>query len=71
MKVEVISKIDTNYFNISGVTNLEIKDNIISFLYRGNINFIMKKISEIEIANLWIEEPDLEEIFMHYYEKED
>ena len=70
-KIEVKSKIDNNYFKISGVSDLDIKDNIISFLFRGNINFIMKKISEIEIANLWIEEPDLEEIFMHYYEKED
>ena len=70
-KIEVTSKIDDNYFNLSGVSALDIKGNIISFLFRGNINFIMKKISEIEIANLWIEEPDLEEIFMHYYEKED
>ncbi len=70
-KIELTSKIDDKYFNNSGVTNLEVKENIISFLFRGNINFIMKKISEIDIANLWIEEPDLEEIFMHYYEKED
>lgn len=70
-KVEVTSKIDDNYFNLSGVSALDIKGNIISFLFRGNINIIMKKISEIEITNLWIEEPDLEEIFMHYYEKED
>ena len=70
-KIEVRSKIDSNYFKISGVSALDIKDNIISFLFRGNINSIMKKISEIEIVNLWIEEPDLEEIFMHYYEKED
>ena len=70
-KVEVKSKIEDNYFNISGVSALEINDNIISFLFRGDINLIMKKISEIQIANLWIEEPDLEEIFMHYYEKED
>jgi len=70
-KIEIKSKIDDNYFKITGVTNLEIKGNIISFLFSGNINFIMKKISEIEIDNLWIEEPDLEEIFMHYYEKED
>ena len=70
-KIEIKSKIDDNYFNISGVSALDIKGNIISFLFRGNINFIMKKISEIEITNLWIEEPDLEEIFMHYYEKED
>ncbi|MGV8984062.1 ABC transporter ATP-binding protein [Clostridium sp.] len=70
-KIEVKSKIDDNYFKINGATNLEVNGNIISFLFRGNINFIMKKISEIEITNLWIEEPDLEEIFMHYYEKED
>lgn len=70
-KIEVKSKIDGNYFKVSGVSALDIKDNIISFLFRGNINVIMKKISEIEIANLWIEEPDLEEIFMHYYAKED
>ena len=70
-KIEVKSKIDDNYFKISGVTNLDIKGNIISFLYSGNINFIIKRISEMEIANIWIEEPDLEEIFMHYYEKED
>ena len=70
-KIEVKSKIEDNYFKISGVTDLNIKGKIISFLYKGNINIIMKKISEIEIANLWIEEADLEEIFMHYYEKED
>ncbi|MCJ7689912.1 MAG: ABC transporter ATP-binding protein [Clostridiaceae bacterium] len=71
IKIEVKSKIDDNYFKIDGATNLDVNGNIISFLFRGNINFIMKKISEIEITNLWIEEPDLEEIFMHYYEKED
>jgi ABC-2 type transport system ATP-binding protein len=70
-KIQVKSKIEDKYFNISGVTDLDIKGNIISFLFRGDINVIMKKISEIQIANLWIEEPDLEEIFMHYYEKED
>ena len=70
-KIETKSKIDDKYFQISGVTNLDVKDNIISFLFGGNINFIMKKISELEIVNIWIEEPDLEEIFMHYYEKED
>ena len=69
--MDVESELKDNYFKISGVTNLEIKNNIITFLFSGNINFIMKKISEIEITNLWIEEPDLEEIFMHYYEKED
>ena len=69
-KIEMKSPLDQNYFNLSGVNKLEIKNNVTSFLFRGNINMIMKKIAAIDIANLWIEEPDLEEIFMHYYEKE-
>ena len=67
-------KLETNaqsdQFNLPGVTNIEVKDNHLSFLYSGNINVILKKLSEIQLTNLWIEEPDLEEIFMHYYEKE-
>lgn len=69
-KLETKSALDKNYFNINGVSNLEVKKNVTSFLFKGNINTIMKKIADIEIVNLWIEEPDLEEIFMHYYEKE-
>lgn len=69
--VETITKIDNDYFNISGVTNLIVKDNFVSFLYKGNINLILQKISAIEIANLRIEEPSLEDVFMHYYEKEE
>jgi ABC-2 type transport system ATP-binding protein len=69
-KVETKAPLGPNYFNTSGVNNLEIKENTTSFLFKGNINSIMKKLTDIELVNLWIEEPDLEEIFMHYYEKE-
>ncbi|MEH7374129.1 ABC transporter ATP-binding protein [Neobacillus drentensis] len=69
-KIETKAPLDPSYFNISGVNNLEVKDTTTSFLFRGNINAILKKIADIELVNLWIEEPDLEEIFMHYYEKE-
>jgi ABC-2 type transport system ATP-binding protein len=70
-KIETTEKLDRDYFNINGVNKIAVNDNTTSFLFSGNINSIMKKISDIEIVNLWIEEPDLEEIFMHYYEKED
>ena len=69
-KLEMKSGIDKNHFNIRGVSSLEIEKNTVSFLFKGNVNLIMKKISEVEISNVWIEEPSLEEIFMHYYEKE-
>jgi ABC-2 type transport system ATP-binding protein len=70
IKIETKTKLGMDYFNLEGINKFEIKDNVISFLFRGNINDILKKIAEIEITNLWIEEPDLEEIFMHYYEVE-
>jgi len=70
-EVETITKLDKDYFNINGVTNLLVNDNAISFLFKGDVNLIMQKISAIEIANLWIEEPSLEDVFMHYYEKEE
>ncbi|MBT2683919.1 ABC transporter ATP-binding protein [Bacillus sp. ISL-37] len=70
-KIETNSVIDKTLFNIDGVNQLVQDGGLVSFLFRGNINSITKKIAEIEIANLWVEEPDLEEIFMHYYEKEE
>ncbi len=69
-KIEMKSKIDENYFKAPGVSSLEIENDTVSFLFKGNINLIMKKISQVEISNVWVEEPSLEEIFMHYYEKE-
>ncbi|TKI53371.1 ABC transporter ATP-binding protein [Lysinibacillus mangiferihumi] len=69
-KIETNSTLDKDYFQIDGVNKLDVHNNVTSFLFKGNINTVMKKIADIEIANLWIEEPDLEEIFIHYYEKE-
>ncbi len=69
-KIDSQNRVDPNFFNMPGVNNIEIKGKTISFIFKGNINIVLKKIAEIEIENLWIEEPDLEEIFLHYYEKE-
>ncbi|MEH7450897.1 ABC transporter ATP-binding protein [Gottfriedia acidiceleris] len=69
-RIDIQNRMDPNYFNMPGVNNIEAKGKTISFIFKGNINKVLKKIAEIEIENLWIEEPDLEEIFLHYYEKE-
>ncbi|QCJ44965.1 ABC transporter ATP-binding protein [Bacillus sp. S3] len=69
-KIETKSPLAPGYFDHSGVNNLTVNGNTTSFIFKGDINDMMKRIAEIEIANLWIEEPDLEEIFLHYYEKE-
>jgi ABC-2 type transport system ATP-binding protein len=67
-KIRVKAKdLDEKQFSVDGVTNL-IKDNdASSFLYKGDINVIIKIIGTQAITDLTIEEPTLEEIFMHYY----
>ncbi|MBW8010655.1 MAG: ABC transporter ATP-binding protein [Chloroflexi bacterium] len=67
-KIRVKAKdLDEKRFNLDGVTNLVRENNSVNFFYNGDINAIMKVISANAISDLTIEEPTLEEIFMHYY----
>ena len=38
------------------------------YLYRGDIATLLRELNLIQVLNLTIEDPSLEEIFMHYYE---
>ncbi|MGG6314464.1 ATP-binding cassette domain-containing protein [Paenibacillus macerans] len=69
--LEAKSGIAKALFEMDGVSNFVVMDNTASFIFKGNINAVMKKVAEVELTNISIEEPDLEEIFMHYYVKED
>ena len=62
------NNLDAQRFSISGVNNLEQQNGSLSFLYKGDINSLMRLISQSELTDVTIEEPTLEEIFMHYYE---
>lgn len=70
-KLETRGPVQKEFFAVEGVSNLDQKENVTSFLFKGNINLITQRLSNLNLANIWIEEPDLEEIFMHYYEKVD
>lgn len=70
IKIEMDSNPGREFFDMLGVSKLETENNTVSFLFKGDINSIVRKISNIKISNLSIEEPDLDEIFMHYYVKE-
>ncbi|MDP3446222.1 MAG: ABC transporter ATP-binding protein [Ignavibacteria bacterium] len=52
---------------IIGVSDLTFDNNNVSFLFKGDINEAIRLIAGFELTNLLVEEPDLEEIFMHYY----
>jgi ABC-2 type transport system ATP-binding protein len=69
IKVRIVADaLDHQQFSVTGVNNLVQDNGATSFLYKGDINVITRLISQNEIADLTIEEPTLEEIFMHYYE---
>jgi len=51
-----------------GVILLEKNKNGASFLYQGEIPILLKELSELPVEKITITEPDLEEVFMHYYE---
>jgi ABC-2 type transport system ATP-binding protein len=52
------------------MVNVEKLNGTISFVYKGEMKGLMKILSGVNISNILIEEPTLEEIFMHYYQKE-
>jgi ABC-type multidrug transport system, ATPase component len=69
-RIEMMEKIPSGYFELPGISNLSIDGNTVSFIFNGDINMVIAKLNERRVTNLTVEEPSLEEIFMHYYEKE-
>lgn len=47
----------------------EMKNDFISCIYEGDINILIASLKEIKITKLNIQEPTLEEVFMHYYKE--
>jgi ABC-2 type transport system ATP-binding protein len=55
-------------FIVPGIVNLaKLPGNRITFMYSGEIHELIAFLSKMTITDLTIEEPSLEEIFMHYY----
>ncbi|MHB8859212.1 MAG: ABC transporter ATP-binding protein [Thermoleophilia bacterium] len=54
-------------FKLPGVSGLKIDGTQVTFLYKGDVNTIAKLIAQIDLVDFMVGEPDLEEIFMHYY----
>jgi ABC-2 type transport system ATP-binding protein len=55
-------------FNLPGVTNLQAENGSLHFFFKGDINAVLQKFGTFKVVDVTIEEPTLEEIFMHYYE---
>lgn len=55
---------------IDGVKDVVPGDDSVSFLFQGNIKELLSELSTLPLKDLTITEPDLEEIFMHFYQNE-
>ncbi|HEY9577515.1 MAG TPA: DUF4162 domain-containing protein, partial [Pseudobacillus sp.] len=53
---------------LEGVIRQEAKTHELRLLYSGDIQALLKKLSGMPVHDVLIEEPSLEEVFMHYYE---
>jgi ABC-2 type transport system ATP-binding protein len=66
--IEFGDHLNIQNFAIPGIENVTTgPGNLISCMYSGNINELVAFLTGKNILNLMIEEPSLDEIFLHYY----
>lgn len=54
---------------LDGIANVEVDRDTVKFLYGGEVRELMNVLASLPITDVSITEPDLEEIFMHYYKE--
>lgn len=57
----------TDIPQLNGIKDAVPGDNSVSFLFQGNIKELLSELSKLPLKDLTVTEPDLEEIFMHFY----
>jgi len=69
-KIAVSAETDlqADFAKMAGVTNCQRIDQEVTFLFKGNVNDLVQVLGTLALQNLTIEEPDLDEIFLHYYQ---
>jgi len=53
---------------LSDIRDVSVSEDSISFLYGGNPGELLRALAPLPITDISISEPDMEEVFMHYYE---
>lgn len=67
-RVSIVGNV--NLDGLEGVKALNHQGENINFLYSGDINQLLNVLAKSNIKDLSLNEPDLDEIFMHYYAEE-
>lgn len=56
---------------IDGIKDLKSENGSMNFLYSGDIKTLLSSVSALDFSDINITDPDLEEVFMHFYAKEE
>ena len=67
-RITVHGKIDLE--ELCGIRDRKDTEDSVSFLYSGDMNSLLRALSSGNVDDLTITEPDLEEVFLHYYEND-
>ncbi len=60
-------RISDRLSSLLNLKDLQIDGDSVSFLYSGSLNELLNTLAALPLSDASITEPDLEEIFMHYY----
>lgn len=60
--------IPKDYFKAYGIADLIQEDQQASFIFMGDVAQLIEKLHQLAVSDIFIQEPTLEEIFLHYYE---
>lgn len=67
IQVEFAHHLKTNEIEFPGLISARTDRNILNFLFSGEMKDLLQSLAGKDIIDLIVEEPSLEEIFMHYY----
>jgi ABC-2 type transport system ATP-binding protein len=56
---------------LDGVRDMKTEQDTVTFLYGGEAKYLLAALSEASFADFNVTDPDLDEVFIHYYKKED
>lgn len=54
--------------SLADIRDVTVSEDSVSFLYGGEPGVLLKALAPLPITDITISEPDMEEVFMHYYE---
>ena len=69
--LETTVHVTPTLFGERNVSDFAFENGEYHFMYRGEVGLLTHALAGLSLTNLTVTEPDLEEVFLHYYAKED